>query len=214
MSDSNLSGRRSSRKMRRRLSSGMGLIELTIAMAILSVGLLGSMVMIITGMESNTRNKRDNGATILDQEILETFATLKNYPNSGYVSVNDCATSSSVHEGSIVQGTFAAGGAGASLVTTGTAAQNVGDIDWTQATPTLATSSTTGYAMMYQTCGGDIYEVRWNIMDANSSIPVGSTSRLSLLTVSSRLTANVNGANAMLFSQPTTLRTIIESQSY
>ncbi len=192
----------------------MGLLELTIAMAILSVGLLASMVMIITGMESNTRNKRDNGATILDQEILETFATLKNYPNTGYVNINDCATSSSVHQASIVQGTYAANGAGATLVTTGNAAQVVGDIDWTQATPTLATGSTTGYAMMYQTCGGDIYEVRWNIMDANSSIPAGSTSRLSLLTVSSRLTANVNGTNAMLFSQPTTLRTIIESQSY
>jgi hypothetical protein len=100
------------------------------------------------------------------------------------------------------------------LVSTGTVSQNVGDIDWTQATPTLATGSTSGYAMDYQTCGGDIYEVRWNIMDANSSIPSGSTSRLSLLTVSSRLTTNVNGKNAMLFSQPVTLRTIIESQSY
>jgi Tfp pilus assembly protein PilV len=192
----------------------MGLIELMIAMAILCVGLLGSMVMIVTGMESNSRNKRDNGATILDQEILETFATLKNYPNSGFVAINDCATSSSVHNANIVQGTFAAGGAGASLVTTSSASQNIGDIDWTQATPTLATSSVTGYAMDYKTCSGDIYEVRWNVMDANSSIPAGSTSRLSLLTVSSRLTTNVNGRNAMLFSQPVTLRTIIESQSY
>ncbi len=214
MSNRKISSTKFSPRSPRDRASGMGLIELTIAMAILSVGLLGSMVMIITGMESNTRNKRDNGATILDQEILETFATLKNYPNTGFVSINDCATSASVHQASIVQGTFAANGAGANLVTTGTASQVVGDIDWTQATPTLATASTTGYAMMYQTCGGDMYEVRWNIMDANSSIPAGSASRLSLLTVSSRLTANINGTNAMLFSQPSTLRTMIESQSF
>jgi prepilin-type N-terminal cleavage/methylation domain len=214
MSTPKISSRQFSRRSQPHSSRGMGLIELMIAMAILSVGLLGSMIMMITGMESNSRNKRDNGATILDQEILETFATLKNYPNSGFVAINDCATSSSVHNASIVQGTYAAGGAGAALVTTGSASQNVGDIDWTQATPTLATSSTTGYAMNYWTCSGDIYEVRWNVMDANSSIPAGSTSRLSLLTVSSRLTTNVNGQNAMLFAQPSTLRTIIESQSY
>jgi Tfp pilus assembly protein PilV len=192
----------------------MGLIELMIAMTVLTVGMLGSMIMILTGMESNTRNKRDNSATILDQEILETFATLKNYPQTGFVNIYDCATSSNLHQASIVQGTYAAGGAGAAMVTTGSASQNVGDIDWTQATPTLATSSVTGYAMMYQTCGGEIYEVRWNIMDANSSIPSGTASRLSLLTVSSRLTANANGKNGMLFAPPTTLRTIIESQQY
>jgi len=194
----------------------MGLIELMIAMTVLTVGMLGSMVMIVTGMESNTRNKRDNSATILDQELLETFATLKNYPQTGTVTIYDCAPSgSNAHLASLVQGTYAANGAGAALVTTATAGQNIGDIDWTQATPTLATSSVAGYAMMYQTCGGEIYEVRWNVMDANAgALPAGDVSRISLLTVSSRLTANQNGANGMLFALPTTLRTIIESQFY
>ena len=63
--------RRRTARARRHASSGMGLIELMIAMTVLTVGMLGSMVMIITGMESNTRNKRDNSATILDQELLE-----------------------------------------------------------------------------------------------------------------------------------------------
>jgi Tfp pilus assembly protein PilV len=208
--------RRRAARARRHASSGMGLIELMIAMTVLTVGMLGSMVMIVTGMESNTRNKRDNSATILDQELLETFATLKNYPQTGTVTIYDCAPSgSNAHLASLVQGTFAANGAGATLVTTGTAAQNVGDIDWTQATPTLATSAVAGYAMMYQTCGGEIYEVRWNVMDANAgALPAGDVSRISLLTVSSRLTANKNGTNGMLFALPTTLRTIIESQFY
>jgi len=64
---------------------------------------------------------------------------------------------------------------------------------------------------MYQTCGGDIYEVRWNIMDANATIPAGTVSRLSLLTVSARQTGIKNSSNGMLFAQPTTLRTLIES---
>jgi len=216
MSEQQILRRLSARRARRQASSGMGLIELMIAMTVLTVGMLGSMVMIVTGMESNTRNKRDNSATILDQELLETFATLKNYPQTGTVTINDCALSgSNTHLASLVQGSYAANGAGAALVTTATAGQNIGDIDWTQATPTLATSSVAGYAMMYQTCGGEIYEVRWNVMDANAGIlPAGDVSRISLLTVSSRLTTNRNGANGMLFALPTTLRTIIESQFY
>jgi hypothetical protein len=187
-------------------------------MTVLTVGMLGSMVMIITGMESNTRNKRDNAATILDQELLEEFATLKNYPQTGTVTIYDCnlnTSSANAHLASIstTSGSYPTG-TGASLVSTGSASQNVGDIDWTAAAPTFATSSTAGYAMQYQTCGGEIYEVRWNVMDANSSIPTGTVSRLSLLTVSSRITANANGKNGMMFSPPTTLRTIIESQAY
>src|SRR5260370_21924536 len=72
---------------------GMSLLELVIAMVVLTVGMLGSMIMILTGMQSNSRNKTDNTATVLDQEILEMFATLKNYPRSGYVTIYDCALS-------------------------------------------------------------------------------------------------------------------------
>jgi len=216
MSDQKIPKRRSSRRTKRHASSGMGLIELMIAMTVLTVGMLGSMIMIITGMESNTRNKRDNAATILDQELLETFATLDNYPKTGSVTITDCnLTGSNTHLANLAQGTYPAG-AGATLITSSTASGGtaIGDIDWTQATPTLATSTVTGYAMMYQTCGGEIYEVRWNILDANTSIPAGTVSRLSVLTVSSRLTTNTNGTNGMLFALPTTLRTMIESNQF
>src|ERR1700675_5189593 len=103
MSDQKTKKRGFARRPVRRASSGMGLIELMIAMTVLTVGMLGSMVMIITGMESNTRNKRDNSATILDQELLETFATLKNYPQTGTVTISDCALSgSNTHLASLV----------------------------------------------------------------------------------------------------------------
>jgi Tfp pilus assembly protein PilV len=208
--------RRRVARIRRSAASGMGLIELMIAMTVLTVGMLGSMVMIVTAMESNSRNKRDNAATILDQELLETFATLNNYPKTGSVNIYDCALSTSnanLHLANLAQGAYPTG-AGATLITTGSGGTAAGDIDWTQATPTLATSTVTGYAMMYQTCSGDIYEVRWNIMDANTSTPGGTASRVSVLTVSSRLTTNINGTNGMLFALPTTLRTIIESNQF
>jgi len=194
----------------------MSLLELMIAMTVLTVGMLGSMVMILTAMESNSRNKTDNLATILDQEVMEKFATLNNYPKAGSATIYDCALNggnADSHLVSLGQGTYASGGNGAALYTTSTApaGYNVGDIDWSQASPTLATSTTAGYAMMYQTCSGDIYEVRSNIMDANSSIPTGTVSRISLLTVSARETAAKGSKLGMLFAPPTTLRTLIES---
>lgn len=208
--------------MRRRArlgESGMSLLELMIAMTVLTVGMMGSMVMILTAMESNSRNKTDNLATILDQEVMEKFATLNNYPKAGSATIYDCALtggSADSHLVSLGQGTYAAGGNGAALYTSSTvpAGYNVGDIDWSQATPTLATSTTAGYAMLYRTCSGDNYEVRWNIMDANSSIPTGTVSRISLLTVSARETAANGSKLGMLFAPPTTLRTLIESSQF
>ncbi len=199
--------------------SGMSLLELMIAMTVLTVGMLGSMVMILTAMESNSRNKTDNLATILDQEVMEKFATLNNYPKAGSATIYDCALtggSADSHLVSLGQGTYASGGNGAALYTSSTvpAGYNVGDIDWSQATPTLATSTTAGYAMLYRTCSGDNYEVRWNIMDANSSIPTGTVSRISLLTVSARQTAANGSKLGMLFAPPTTLRTLIESSQF
>lgn len=191
--------------------SGMGLLELMIAMTVLTVGMLGSMIMILTGMQSNSRNKTDTTATVLDQEILETFATLKFYPQVGSVLIYDCSGNAVSYLASYGQGTFASGGSGAPLITTG---PNAGDIDWAQPTPTLATATTAGYAMDYQNCSGDTYEVRWNVRDASPATPVGTRSRLSILTVSSRLKAASGSSQAMLYAPATTLRTLIENGAY
>jgi hypothetical protein len=56
--------------------------------------------------------------------------------------------------------------------------------------------------MQYKTCSGDLYEVRWNVMTVDN--------RLSLLTVSSRQLAAKGSPAAILFSNPATLRTLIE----
>jgi prepilin-type N-terminal cleavage/methylation domain-containing protein len=186
--------------------SGMTLVELLVAMAVLAVGMLGSMLLMVAGMQTNTRNRTDTTGAVLDQVVIEEFATLKNYPKTGTVNINDCSTGSgNLHLASVVQ---AAGpnGAGATL-------DAAGNVDWTQAAPTLATSTTAGYAMRYRTCSGDIYEVRWNVMEVNPN----PNSRISLLTVSSRQIAaqaaqTAGAANqGVLYARPTTLRTLIEN---
>jgi len=189
--------------------SGMTMLELLIAMTVLAVGMLGCVVMILAGVQSNARNKNDSAAVVLDQEILEMFATYKNYPTSGYVAINDCGTANNVHWANVLQASVALGGAGATLYTTTSAPlpSMVGDIDWTQPTGTLAGNGVLGYAMDYQTCNGDTFEVRWNVMEVNPN----PDSRISLLTVSSRQISAKATHNAMLFARPTSLRTQIEN---
>src|SRR5436853_4495099 len=147
---------------RRSGQSGMGLIELMIAMVVLMVGMLGSMIMVIAGMQSNTRNRNDTSAVVLDQEILEKFATLKNYPKTGVAIINDCALAgTNQHLAALVQAP--APGAGAVLFTAGTAPTpvQVGDVDWTQPTQALAPGAAQGYGMGCRTSTIDLYAVRW-----------------------------------------------------
>lgn len=186
---------------------GMTMIELMIAMGVLAVGMTGAMGMILGAIASDARNKNDTAAVVLNQEILEQFAAYQNYPQAGgFITINDCSTGATQQHEAGAAGTAAPLGNGATLYTTSTAPfpSNVGDIDWTQPAPTMATSSTVGYAMRYQTCSGDTYEVRWNVM------LVDSESNIAQLTVSSRQIAAANSKVAMLFSVPVTIRTIID----
>jgi type II secretory pathway pseudopilin PulG len=186
----------------------MTMLELLIAMSVLAIGMTGAMGMILAGVQSDARNKNDTAAVVLDQEILETFATYQNYPTSGTVSITDCGAiaATNTHLASVA-GSVA--GSGATLYTAATAPfpAYVGDIDWTQPAPVMATGAVAGYAMNYRTCNGDTYEVRWNVMWI---FPTLGTSRIAALTVSSRQTSSANNKVAMLFSVPTTLHTVID----
>jgi len=195
-------------------AAGMTLIELMIAMTVMAIGLPACMMMILVGMQTNSRNKTDTTATILDQEITEKFSTLKAYPKPTFVTIYDCALSAgsaNAHNASLGAGAAPAG-SGAALYA-GASASEVGNIDWTQAAPAMATSTAQGYAMQYQTCSGDIYEVRWNVME----ISPNPNSRISLLTVSARprtaVQADAGGASnrAILYARPVTLKTLIEN---
>jgi prepilin-type N-terminal cleavage/methylation domain-containing protein len=186
---------------------GMTMLELMIAMAVLAIGMTGAIGMILAGIQSDIRNKNDTASVVLDQEILEQFAAYQNYPQAGqFILINDCSTGATQSHQAGVGAGAAPTGNGATLYTAGTAPfpANVGDIDWTQPAPVFATAGTTGYAMNYQTCNGDTYEVRWNVMK------VDNESNIAQLTVSSRQISSAGNRVPMLFAVPTTLRTIID----
>lgn len=200
--------------------SGFTLIELMIAIAVLAIGMLGAMLLMLMGMQTDSRNKSDTTATVLDQQVIELYSTLKTYPSPTFVTITDCATtaSSNTHEADLGQGAAPTGN-GATLFTSTTAptTAQIGDIDWGATLPTLATATQPGYAMEYVTCSGDVYEVRWNVMNLTPATPpAGATGRLSLLTVSARqrsaVTATAAGAAnvPVLYALPVTLRSMIE----
>jgi prepilin-type N-terminal cleavage/methylation domain-containing protein len=186
---------------------GMTMLELMIAMAVLAIGMTGAIGMILAAIQSDTRNKNDTAAVVLDQEILEQFAAYQNYPQAGqFIVINDCSTGATQqHEAGVGAGAAPTGN-GATLYTAGTAPflANVGDIDWTQPAPVFATAGTVGYAMNYQTCNGDTYEVRWNVMQFDTETNIAQ------LTVSSRQISSAGNRVPMLFAVPTTIRTIID----
>lgn len=196
---------------------GFTLLEMMIAISVLAVGMLGAMSLMLMGMQTNSASKTDTTATVLDQEVIELYTTLKTYPPpNGYITINDCALNgSNAHEADFTQPAVGAS-FGATVYTAATAPTQaqIGDINWTVAAPTLATSTTPGYAMQYTTCSGDIYEVRWNMRDFS---PAGTVdSQLILVTVSARqraaVVATTNGAQnaAVLYAQPVTLKSLIE----
>ena len=195
----------STRQIRER---GMTMLELMIAMAVLAIGMTGAMGMILAGIQSDSRNKNDTAAVVLDQMILEQFAAYQIYPAAGgFITINDCSTGATQsHQAGAAAGTAALGGNGATLYTAGTAPfpANVGDIDWTQPAPAFATAGAIGYAMNYQTCNGDTFEVRWNVMQFDTE------SNIAQLTVSARQISAAGNRVPMLFSVPTTIRTIID----
>jgi len=209
--------------MTQKRGRGFSLIELIIVVAMIMILAAISVPRLLnTVSDINLRYAATNISGLLQAARMQgvrknTFYTVQptTLSTGGTGALNGGNADS--HLASLGQGTFASGGNGAALYTSSTApaGYNVGDIDWSQATPTLATSTTAGYAMMYQTCSGDIYEVRWNIMDANNPAPtLPAVSRISLLTVSSRETAAKGSKLGMLFAPPTTLRTLIESSQF
>lgn len=203
-SHNHLSGTAHSRKISER---GMTMLELLIAMAVLAIGMTGAMGMILAGIQSDARNKNDTAAVVLDQEILEQFAAYQNYPAAGgFITINDCSTGATQQHKAGAAGAASPLGNGATLYTAATAPfpANVGDINWTAAAPAFATAATVGYAMSYQTCNGDTYEVRWNVMLLDGETNIAQ------LTVSSRQTTSAGNHVATLFSVPTTIRTIID----
>jgi hypothetical protein len=178
--------------------SGMSLLELMFAGFVLTVGMLGSLIMIVIAIQSNSRNKFDSTGTMVAQLVMEHINTMPtNQLDAGgvlvtQIPVTDCETDSHVAQTwqiSVVGG-VPPNGNGATIAGS--------NIDWTQTYAGVPN----GYKMQYWSCGDVVWEVRWNIQQL--------TTLTKLIVVSARQagTANAVTRTGFSFAPPVTLRTI------
>jgi prepilin-type N-terminal cleavage/methylation domain-containing protein len=185
-------------RARRRSQAGMSLIELMIALVVLAVGMLGVIVMITTAIQNNTKNKQDNGGTMVAQLVLEQIASIPASRNPVLV-VQDCNPAGPQNWNINTAGGGQPIGIGALLIQPPN--QNAGDIDWLNQGYGQVPA---GYRMRYVSCGvggnSVAYDVRWNVQ----VLPDNFTK---LITVSAR-PFSLNPNSGQLFARPVTLRTI------
>lgn len=164
------------------MSSGFSLLELSTAMAILLVGLLGGIVVIGVASANNGRSKFHTTAATMAQSTIERILAI---PQSAVgaaaqTKVNDCAGNTFTIETAV---------GGSDVINSGAFA---GAIDFSK--PPLPS-----YSMTYTMCssaGGGTYDVRWRV-------DPGPTPSTQLITVGAR-SVNANG-NA-LFALPYNVR--------
>lgn len=146
--------------LRRNREAGFSLIELLIAMFILVVGLLGGMVIILTAIASNARNRFDTAAVTLAQSTMDRILVLSASSIAQSTTVTDCKGVAHV-----LNTTGSDAGSGAPLTTLNNLINANPMIDFSQA-------AVNGYQMTYTLCaagaagtiGNDqVYDVRWNI---------------------------------------------------
>jgi Tfp pilus assembly protein PilV len=163
-------------KPRSRSEAGSSLLEVMIAGLVFTIGLLGSMGLIVTAIAGNNRSKIDSTATLIAQRTMERIAsvpataTASTTPSST-VSITDCNPDSSSATHSINTLDSAGTGTGASL--------SGGGIDF-------SASKVSGYWMTYDACQTSTgqpqgtYDVRWYVktITANAKLVVVAAERM------------------------------------
>ncbi len=179
----------------KRSTRGMSLIELMIALTVLTVGLAALLGLLTTAIAANTRNKLDTGGTLAAQAIIETIAA---QPGGGDVIMTDCAGNSFTVK-------TASPAAGSSPNNTGANLVNNSSIDFQNQ---AYSSVPTGYQVYYVGCGPAgrqvTYDVRWNVQTISSNSRLITVGAEQLQGVRALGTAN----QAKYFNPPVTLRTI------
>lgn len=170
----------------KRNSAGMTLIELLIALGIAAVGLSAIMGLFIMAIGNNSRSKRDSTATLLSQSVLEQII-LAGTNGTATIALTDCLGNN-----------FTINTVGGASPGTGAALTSSGDIDFSQAAPG------SNYSMQYTVCRANgqtaVYDVRWNVLDMDTS---GTT----VFTRQVRVAAKPKGTTAAnSFLLPITLR--------
>ena len=184
---------------RRRGQRGFSLIELAIAMFILTVGLLGGMIIVVAAIAGNARARFDTSAVALAQSTMDRILVLSNSAANLNTNITDC-------NGNTYTVNTAAGGATLADMAGSNGFQS---IDFSQ--PAVA-----GYQMLYTLCaaGGtgtlgppQVYDVRWRV---DSLTPLNSSSQAQMISVAAKNVSEIgNGLNqAQLFVMPITLRAL------
>jgi prepilin-type N-terminal cleavage/methylation domain-containing protein len=174
------------RTNRHHLERGMTMIELLIAMVVLSIGLGGVIILVSGAIAGNARNRFDTTSTTLSEMVLERIAAAG--PNStGTITITDCANNS-----------LTINTAGSDAGTGATVNTSTGNISFSGTAPS-------GYGMNYVVCRRDnsqpTYDIRWNVVTHSSAGVVYSKT----ITVSAR--QSNAGTSLALFAPPVTLRT-------
>jgi competence protein ComGC len=131
---------------------GTSLIEMMIALLVLTVGLVGSMAVVSVAIGGNSRSKKDTTSTSLAEMVVSRISSVPVGGGVNTVNVTDCANNPLT-----IATTGTSTGSGANLTTNG-------NIDFTQG----CSAVTTNYKMKYTVCGitsgtPTVYDVRWNI---------------------------------------------------
>ena len=198
-------------KAGRRSQAGMSLLELLFAGFILTIGMLGSLIMITTAIATNQRNKTDTVGTALGQTVIEEIATLPTSDLSiGNLTLKDCAGNSHniTVKAPLNTDTAAvqAAGYGATLITSPSSDPSLGRINFTQSVSALHTAGTppTDYQMDYYTCGAITFDVRWNIR--KMPYPPGTDNKIVVVGVRQK---GSGSGGALFFAPPVNLRTVV-----
>jgi Tfp pilus assembly protein PilV len=176
-------------------SKGFTLVELTVAMFVLVVAVLGGMLMILMGVTRNNSNRVDTTATNVAQAVMEQISGAPTNANP-ILTMTDCVQTDPAV--STLKINTAPGGA---------KLWSNGDINFTA--DAAADLNANNYQMNFTVCANNnaqsiqtVYDVRWKID------PVGPGGWGKLVTVSARQPF-VWGQTGIGNLRPVTLRTIV-----
>jgi len=194
--------KQSTRKRRirgaRNQQHGFSLIELLVAMFVLTVGMLGGAAVITVAIASNANSKFDTGAVSLAQSTMDRIIVISANASGAQLNTNMTDCNGTVHPVQTAAG-------GAPTTTISGIANGTQAIDFTQA-------AVPGYRMLYVLCGAggagytgipQTYDVRWNVGP-------GPTQTTQLILVAAKnVTESGNGlTETKYFSVPITLRAL------
>ncbi len=165
-------------------SRGFTLVELLVAMVVMTAGLLAGIAFLSVAAASNSRSKFDTTAATVAESVMERIVSIpqNSAGTAAQSAITDCAGTTFTID--TVPG-------GAPLTSSGN------NIDFSQALPAG------GYSAQYQVCsstGNLAYDVRWRV-------DPGPTAATQMVTVGAKV-AGVSQNQPTMFAFPVNLRTL------